>query len=297
MSDINWRHAWDTAVKDPSLFHIKQLTKSTLSIACPTRFSAVGEFSIDFTPSFNEDSITLSMLTFNDNLSLDDLDIDHREIKQHGDDNYFNRLAKDLVEFELSNRLASKYTIKSDGFDSEEEATDTLIAYINDKATESGRMFDDTLDKLNDEINVKDEGYNRVLESIKQGRCKVLAKVSSILCSNYKWRTSKNEDFSDSTMSLYDSAGNLAAVVSLVDSFVIVDLAKGITAKVSMLKSDEEIEAELTNDVDNAQTVIANREIEDLKDAVEDNRYIESLERRLTKLESMYINKRFRRYH
>ena len=110
-------------------------------------------------------------------------------------------------------------------------------------------------------------------------------------------------------MSCYDDNGNLMAVITLVDKCIIVDLAKDITAKVSAMKSDEAIESELVDDVDNAQAVLADRELNQLKDVVANNSepepndpidseddYLESLERRLTKLESMYIRRKLRKF-
>ena len=116
----------------------------------------------------------------------------------------------------------------------------------------------------------------------------------------------KNESMDDSVTSFYDKNNNLAAVVSLVDNYILVDLTKNITAKVSMLQSDEEIEDELTNDIDAAQDILANRELDAMKDAVANNseqpasdelEYMESLSRRLTKLESLYIKKYLRKIY
>lgn len=301
MSDIDWRDIWDSTIKNAELFPIKKVTKTTLSIACPTRFSGAGEMSIDFTPSFNDESISLEMLLFNDNLSLNELEFDEKELGKNDKDS-FNKLAKQLVEFELSNRVMDRYTIKSDGFDSDKEAEKTLVDYINSKATESGRMFDDKLDELNDALDAKkEESYTRTLNSIRENRRTILKKVESILKYHYKWNTLKNEDFADSSVPFYDRAGNLAAVVSIADDCLVVDLATNITAKVSMLQSDEDIETELTSDIDNAQSVLADQEIEHLKDVISDNNvapevdYLEALERRLTKLESLYINRKLRR--
>ena len=209
---------------------------------------------------------------------------------------------------ELSNRVMERFKIKSSGFESEQEAEDALIDYINNKATESGRMFDDKLDELNDVIENKEEGYAHTVESIRKNRAFLLKKVESILKDHYNWKAAKNEDYSDSTMSCYDDNGNLMAVVTLADKCIIVDLAKDITAKVSLLQSDEEIESELTTDVDNAQSVLADRELNQLKDVVANNSeaepsdpidaeadYLESLARRVTKLESLYIRRRMRK--
>ena len=304
---IDWKSVWETALKDKELFPIKAINKNTVSISCPTRFSQSGELSIDITPSFNDESIVLELLVFNDNLELNDL-------QKIGDDssskeNKFNQLANRLVKYELSNRVMERFKIKSIGFESNEEAEDALVDYINNKATESGRMFDDKLDELNDIANSKKENYVRIVESIRRNRAFLLKKVEGILNSHYGWKAPKNEDYSDSTMSCYDDNGNLMAVITLVDKCIIVDLAKDITAKISAMKSDEEIESELVDDVDNAQTVLADRELNQLKDVVANNSepepndpiddeadYFESLERRVTKLESMYIRRKLRKF-
>ena len=304
---IDWQAAWETALKDKELFPIKAINKNTVSISCPTRFSKSCELSIDITPSFNDESIVLELLVFNDNLELNDL-------QKIGDDstskeNKFNQLVNRLVKYELSNRVMERFKIKSTGFESNEEAEDALVDYINNKATESGRMFDDKLDELNDIANSKKENYIRIVESIRRNRSFLLKKVEGILNSHYGWKAPKNEDYSDSTMSCYDDNGNLMAVVTLVDKCIIVDLAKDITAKISAMQSDEEIESELVDDVDNAQTVLDDRELNQLKDVVANNsepepndpiddedNYLESLERRLTKLESMYIRRKLRKF-
>ena len=304
---IDWKAVWETALKDKELFPIKAINKNTVSISCPTRFSRSGELSIDITPSFNDESIVLELLVFNDNLELNDLQkIDDDSSSK---ENKFNQLVNRLVKYELSNRVMERFKIKSTGFESNEEAEDALVDYINNKATESGRMFDDKLDELNDIANSKKENYVRIVESIRRNRAFLLKKVEGILNSHYGWKAPKNEDYSDSTMSCYDDNGNLMAVVTLVDKCIIVDLAKDITAKVSAMQSDEEIESELVDDVDNAQTVLADRELNQLKDVVANNSepepndpidneddYLESLERRLTKLESMYIRRKLRKF-
>ena len=304
---IDWKAVWETALKDKELFPIKAINKNTVSISCPTRFSKSGELSIDITPSFNDESIVLELLVFNDNLELNDLQkIDDDSTSK---ENKFNQLANRLVKYELSNRVMERFKIKSTGFESNEEAEDALVDYINNKATESGRMFDDKLDELNDIANSKKENYVRIVESIRRNRAFLLKKVEGILDSHYGWKAPKNEDYSDSTMSCYDDNGNLMAVVTLVDKCIIVDLAKDITAKISAMQSDKEIESELVDDVDNAQTVLADRELNQLKDVVANNNepepndpiddednYLESLERRLTKLESMYIRRKLRKF-
>lgn len=304
---IDWKTVWETALKDKELFPIKAINKNTVSISCPTRFSKSGELSIDITPSFNDESIVLELLVFNDNLELNDLQkIDDDSSSK---ENKFNQLVNRLVKYELSNRVMERFKIKSIGFESNEEAEDALVDYINNKATESGRMFDDKLDELNDIENSKKENYMRIVESIRRNRAFLLKKVEGILNNHYGWKAPKNEDYSDSTMSCYDDNGNLMAVVTLVDKCIIVDLAKDITAKISAMKSDEEIESELVDDVDNAQTVLADRELNQLKDVVANNSepepndpiddeadYLESLERRVTKLESMYIRRKLRKF-
>ena len=304
---IDWKAVWETALKDKELFPIKAINKNTVSISCPTRFSKSGELSIDITPSFNDESIVLELLVFNDNLELNDLQkIDDDSTSK---ENEFNKLVNRLVKYELSNRVMERFKIKSTGFESNEEAEDALVDYINNKATESGRMFDDKLDELNDIANSKKENYMRIVESIRRNRAFLLKKVEGILNNHYGWKAPKNEDYSDSTMSCYDDNGNLMAVVTLVDKCIIVDLAKDITAKISAMQSDEEIESELVDDVDNAQTVLADRELNQLKDVVANNsepepndpiddeaNYLESLERRVTKLESMYIRRKLRKF-
>lgn len=301
MAEIDWKSIWKKALKNKELFPIKSVHNNTVSVSCPTRFSNTGKFSIDITPSFNSASIVLELLVFNDNLILSDLPSSKENSKS-------NNLADLLVQYELSNRIMERFKINSSGFDTEEEAENTLVDYINNKATESGRMFDDKLDELNDLENSKKESYTQIVESIRNNRKYIFTKVESILKAHYNWKSAKNEQFDDSTASFYDANGNLAAVVSLSDNFIIVDLAKGITAKVSMLQSDEEIESELTDDVANAQQVLADRELSQLKEVVATNNepvaedpiddaedYYESLLRRLTKLESLYIKRRLHR--
>lgn len=325
MPELDWKSIWRSALKNKELFPTKTVDKLTVSVSCPTRFSSTGKFSIDVTPSFNEDSIVLELLTFNENISIEDLEgLDSKE--DHSND-LFNKLANQLTTYELSNRIMERFKIKSDGFKSDKEAEDALIDYINNKATESGRMFDDKLDSLND-ILMKDENfvhtahrsyrpnYNEVLNKINENRKIILTKVESILKNNYKWRSGKNEDYSDSVMSLYDKNNKVAAVVSIVDDCIIVDIAKGITAKVSMMQSDEEIESELVDDIDNAKALMIDREkeLDDVKDAVAGNpkgnfkdtytvdveeddnlEYIDDLSKRLSRLESLYISKKLRR--
>ena len=306
---LNWKDIWEKSLNNKELFPINLVDKDTVSVSCPTRFSNTGKIAIEITPSFNDDSITLELLVFNDNVSIDDI----KDIEVDGSGDKYSQLAAKLIDYELSNRIMERFKISSDGFESEDEAENTLVDYINNKATESGRMFDDKLDELNDTISTKEEKLDRLLESIRCNRSFIIKKVESILNSHYGWKAPKNEDYMDSTASLYDTNGNLAAVVSLVDDFVVVDLAKGISAKVSMIQSDEDIESELTDDVNNAQAIISNREIEQLKDVIsdededldidedifdtEDEDYFESLSRRVTKLENLYIRKRLNRVH
>lgn len=305
MSNIDWKNVWDSTLKNKELFPIKAINKNTVSVSCPTRFSKSGELSIDITPSFNDDSIVLELLVFNDNLSFDDLPDKDNDSSNRDE---FNRLVDRLVEFELDNRIMERFKIKSDGFSSDTEAENTLIDYINSKATESGRMFDDKLDEMNDDMaSKKEEALDRAVKSIRENRRFILNKIGMMLLENYRWKAPKNEDFDDTTASFYDTNGNLAAVVSLVDNFIVVDLAKGITARVSVMQSDEDIESELVADIDNANDAIADREISKLKDVVASNElepndpldneddYLESLMRRVTKLESLYIKRRLRR--
>lgn len=313
MADIDWKIVWDNTLKDKELFPMNSVDGKTISVACPTRFSNKGEFAIDITPSFSDNSISLEMLLFNDNISIEDLNKDKSDSTDGALTDY-NMLSDKLVDYELSNRLLDRFDIASEGFNSLDEAKEALIDYINNKATESGRMFDDKLDELNDYIkkNKKSEGFNMNLKRIKDSRRNITEKVASILRRNFHWRLAANEDVSDSTTTFYDRNGNLVAVVSLVDDYLIVDLSKTITAKVSVLQSDEDIEDELVSDIDNSQSIIkASKEIEDLKDvvgsnpegefndtydaALDEDEYMESLYRRVTKLENLYISRKLRR--
>lgn len=300
MAIIDWKTVWDNSLHNKEMFPIKAINNSTVSISCPTRFSGTGKFSIEVTPSFNKSSITLSLLMFNENLLLSDLPATD---KQADSEETYNKLVDRLVQYELSNRIMERFSIKSEGFKSDKEAEDALVDYINSKATESGRMFDDKLDELND-LSDKKEGYAHIVESIRNNRKFLLQKVESILNSHFGWKASKHEDYSDSVASLYDKNGNLAAVVSLADKCVVVDLSKDMTAKVSLMKSDEEIEQELVSDVNNAQGLLADREIEQLKEVVANNEdsmsddedeFLESLTNRITKLESLYIRNKLNR--
>lgn len=314
---LDWKQIWNKSISDKQLFPTKLLEKNTMSISCPTRFSDIGAFAISVTPTFNENSLDLEILMFNDNVSLEDLDVSHKNSQD------FNTLSNDLVKWELSNRILDRFEISSDGFKSDEEAKQALIDYLNNKATESGRMFDDTLDVLNDQMSItKKESYTRILKSIKENRRFILNNVKSILKNNYKWCTSKNESMDDSVTSFYDNNHNLAAVVSLVDNYLVIDLAKDIIAKVSLMQSDEEIEDEIISDIDNAQAILADREIEQLKDAVnqnidlrsdksdtykvskdssavinDDNEFVTEMCKRVAKLESLYIRRYIRNRH
>ena len=306
MAEINWESVWKNALDDTELFPAKSVKNNTVSISCPTRFSKSGELAIEITPSFKDNGIDLEILLFNDNVSLDDLKSKDKNLVIDKDD--FNKLATSLVDYELSNRLLDRFSIKSDGFDNEDEAKDSLIDYINNKATESGRMFDDKLDELNDAIDVNKDNVNKhesLLKSIRENRMSILKKVGDFLHTNYNWTTPKNEELSDSTATFLDENNNLMAVVSLVDNYIVVDLAKGVTAKVSVMQSDEDIASELSNDIEAAKSVIADREIDQLKDVLATSReaedmisnesYFESLERRVSALESLYINRKLRR--
>jgi hypothetical protein len=314
MSEVNWKTVWENSLKNKELFPIKLLNKNTLSVSCPTRFSNAGELSIDITPTFNDASIALEMLIFNDNLELTDI-VDEKELKDKKikSTSDFNKLAVKLVEYELKNRIMDRFLIKSNGFKSNKEAENALVDYINNKATESGRMFDDKLDELND---VLENGNKVTAESIRDYRAYILRKIEGVLNTHYNWKSLKNEEFNDSVIECYDDNDNLMAVISLVDNCVLVDIAMGVTAKVSLMQSDEEIEQELVADVDAAKEILADREIEQLKDVVagnlesekideyeapveEDNdeEYLDDLEKRLAHLESLYINRKLKRLY
>ena len=316
MAKIDWKSVWDKAVKSNDSFPTKVIKNKTVTVSCPTRFSNTGKFSIEVTPSFNDDSIVLELLVFNDNVVYDDLS--KEDIKSKSTENDFNKLSTALLNYELSNRLMERFKIKSDGFESEKDAVLALIDYINNKATESGRMFDNKLDELNDIVNRKSESktdaYKETLKSIRESRTYILRKVESILNKHYKWKIRANEDVSDSVTSLYDKDGNLAAVVAIDDDNIVVNLSQDIVSKINMIQSDEDIEAELVNDVDAAQEVLADKEIDQLKDVVagnpegefndeydspsEDNvdDYLDELSNRISKLESLYINRKFRNF-
>ena len=321
MSDIDWKKIWESSISNSDLFPAKLINKNTLSVSCPTRFSNSGELSIEVTPTFNEASISLELLLFNDNIDITDIlskdEQDKESTKNVKSASDFNKLANKLVQYELNNRISDRFLIKSKGFSSDKEAENALIDYINSKATESGRMFDDKLDELNDAIET---GARPTMESIRENRSIILRKIESILNNHYGWKSAKNEEFDDSVVECYDDDNNLMAVISLVDDCVVVDLAKGVSAKVGLLQSDEEIEDELCIDVDAAKEVIDNREaqkeIDQLKDVVAGNlesdksdayeapveaddqeEYLDDLEKRLAQLESLYISRKLKRLY
>lgn len=304
MAEINWEQAWDDAIKNKGTNRIKAKilddSKKSIALSCPTQFSLNGKFEINITPTFNDDSITLSMLTFNDNFTVDDLDLRNVNFDK------LNALADPIADYEKNNKLSSTYDIKSDDIDTHDEAVKVLLDYLYNIAQENSDMFDDKLDELTasieaDKENTENESYQAKLESFKMNRKIIMKSVSSML-SKYNWKPLKNESLDDSVTSFYDANKNLAAVVSIVDNFLVVDLAKNITAKISMLKSDEEIEDELSDDIDAAQDILADRELDAMKAAVassneqidddaELNDYAESLKRRITKLENLYIRR------
>ena len=299
MADIDWKEIWNDVINTgTNRIKIKKHndSKNSISLACPTQFSASGKFEVDITPAFNDDNITLTMLSFNDNFTLDDLDT------KNIDTNKLNALADPIANYEKNNKISTTYSIESEKVDSYDDAVQILIDYLFNIAQENGQMFDDKLDALTAELSNNEnnnESYKRILNTIKSSRSNIMKKVESMF-SKYNWKTLKNEDLTDSVTSFYDKNNNLAAVVSLVDNFIVVDLAKNITAKVSMLQSDEEIEDELTNDIENAQDILADREVAAMKDAVaaqsdtnnlDESGYYESLTRRITKLENLYIRK------
>lgn len=336
MAELDWKLIWEKSLENKELFPTKVIAKSTVSVSCPTRFSNTGKFSIDVSPTFNDDSIVLELLVFNENVSVEDIEAlqDRRNSSNKQDklntNDSFDKLSDQLAIYELSNRIMERFKIKSDGFESDEEAVNALVDYINSKATESGRMFDDKLDSIIDTL-MKDENftdsakhkktYESVLESIRSNRRVILSKVESILKDNYRWHTNKNESYDDSVMPLYNKNNKLSAVVSIVDDCIIIDIAEGITAKVSMLKSDNEIESEIVDDIDNAIQYLSdksngnNSELEDIKDAIsgnlegsfkdtydvdvedEDSDYIDDLSKRISRLESLYINRRLHRLY
>lgn len=312
--ELDWKNIWEQILKNRKLFPHKKIGNNKIEISCPTRFSLVGAFSIEVTAKFNDNSIELETLAFNDNISIDDLpDINVTDTR-----NQFNALSKSLNEFESKNKIQDRFEIKSDGFESEEEAENALIDYLNNKATESGRAFDDKLDELNDNIDNKSEKlmkHNRILKVIRENRRNIFNKVGSILYNNYRWKPSRKESASDTVTSFYDKNHNLVAIVSLDDDNIVIDLSKDITARISMLQSDDDIEAEIIKDVDDANTALAEQELQQLKDAVAsnpesdisdvyetsmdetENDYLDDLSNRLSKLESRFIRRRLNRLY
>lgn len=316
MTNIDWKVVWENALKNKELFPVKFWDKHTISVLCPTRFSSIGKTYIVVEPTFNDASISLDLMTFNDNIDITDILSEeeqekfHNKVKSTGD---LKRLVDKLVKYEVNNKISDKFLIKSSGFDSNEDAEKALVDYLNNKATESGRMFDDKLDELNDCI---DSNERPTVESIRRDRALILRKIESVLNKHYSWKSTKNECYDDSVVECYDDNDNLMAVISLVDDCVIVDLAKGIYAKVGLLQSDEEIEQELCADIDDAKDIIADREIDQLKDVVagnlegdqadhyeapvepdDEDEQLADLERRLSRLESRYINRKLKRLY
>lgn len=310
MGKIDWKSVWDSCLKNKELFPYISKEKDTILLSCPTRFSNSGELAVEITPSFNDDSIVFEMLVFNENLSLDDL---KSQTTSDNDNDKYNQMTNQLVVYELSNRVMERFKIMSSGFDTEDDAVNAVVDYLNSKATESGRMFDDKLDELNDMISNKDKSES-LLKSIRDSRSFILKKVSSIVESHYGWKHTINESFDDSVMPLYDSNGVMKAVVSISDGHLLIDLSSDMTAKIDLVQSDEDIENEIVNDISNAEMVAADKEIDQLKEVVSDNHsnmtddysvseipskfsedeefdYMGKLERRVAKLESLLIRK------
>ena len=143
----------------------------------------------------------------------------------------------------------------------------------------------------------------------------IFNKIGSILYNNYGWKPSKKEAASDTATSFYDKNHNLVAIVSLDDDTIVIDLSKDITAHISMLQSDQDIENEIINDIEDANTALAEQELQQLKDAVASNPesdisdvyntpmdyteddYLDDLSNRLSKLESRFINRRLNRLY
>ena len=308
MSKIDWKSVWKKCLSDKELFPYIIKDSSTMLLSCPTRFSSAGELDIEIKPLFNDDSIVFEMLVFNDNVSLDDLNLKYTDNLSKD----YNRIANQLVVYELSNRVMERFKIMSSGFATESEAVNAVVDYLNSKATESGRMFDDKLDELNDYLS--NDKTESLLRSIRESRSFVLKKICSVIKSHFDWKTLKNEKFDDTVMPLYDKSGAMKAVVSLSDGHLVIDLSSDMTSKIDLAKSDDEIESELINDITNASSLSDDREIDQLKEIVSDNHadisdkyvinevpskfsedesldYINRLEDRVTKLESLYISK------
>ena len=304
--DMDWKSAWESALKSKKIFPYAK-NGDIIEVSCPTRFSSYGQFSIEIKPLFQDESIELEMLLFNDNIPVEDV-ISLDKIKPE-----YKSVSLALKFQEEKNRLLDRYTINSEGFETEDEAVNTLVDYINNKATESGISFDEKVDECvemleNKKSSKKAEG---LLRSIRQNRRAIFSKVENILRRNYRWRSVKSEEICDDCVAEFvDKDGNLAAVVSLVDDNLVVDLAKGVSSVVNMIQSDEDIEKEIVQDVEQANDILAKQEIEDLKDVVAGNPEshmddvydvetddrnsskeidLRDLEKRLTKLENLYI--------
>ena len=159
--ELDWKDIWERVLKNNKLFPHKKISNNKIELSCPTRFSSIGAFNIEVTAKFNDDYIELELLTFNDNITLDDLE--NTEV----DDTrkQFNALSASLNEFESKNKIQDRFEIKSEGFESDDEAESALLDYLNSKATESGRSFDDKLDELNDAIERKSEKLMKHNES------------------------------------------------------------------------------------------------------------------------------------
>ena len=312
--ELDWKDIWERVLKNNKLFPHRKISNNKIELSCPTRFSSIGAFNIEVTAKFNDDYIELELLTFNDNITLDDLE----NIEVDDTRKQFNALSTSLNEFESKNKIQDRFEIKSDGFESDDEAESALLDYLNSKATESGRSFDDKLDELNDAIERKSEKlmkHNRILNVIRENRKNIFNKIGSILHNNYGWKPSKKEAASDTATSFYDKNHNLVAIVSLDDDTIVIDLSKDITAHISMLQSDQDIENEIINDIEDANTALAEQELQQLKDAVASNPesdisdvyntpmdyteddYLDDLSNRLSKLESRFINRQLNRLY
>lgn len=304
--DIDWKSVWESALKSKDIFPYNK-RGAAIEVSCPTRFSSSGKFSINIKPLFQDDSIELEMLLFNDNISAEEI-VSLDNIKQE-----YTSVSIALNFQEEKNRLLDRYTINSDGFETEDEAVSALVDYINNKATECGISFDEKVDECINMLKNKknSEKAEGLLRDIRRNRRFILSKVENILRRNYRWRSVKNEEACDDCVAEFvDRDGNLAAVVSLVDDNLVVDLAKGISSVVNMIQSDEDIEKEIVQDVEQAKDIMAQQEIEDLKEVVagnpeshmddvydvetDDDDSLEEidlgdLEKKLTKLENLYI--------
>ena len=94
--ELDWKDIWERVLKNNKLFPHKKISSNKIELSCPTRFSSIGAFNIEVTAKFNDDYIELGLLTFNDNITLDDLE--NTEV----DDTrkQFNALSTSLNEFE-----------------------------------------------------------------------------------------------------------------------------------------------------------------------------------------------------